>query len=75
MISTRKIYNAKYDIKENDKINPKCNYSKNKYKAELSLLKILNDRALILRTSNLIGIPLKNKKNCIKLLWISFLKI
>ena len=62
MISTRKIYQAKYDIKENDKINPKCNYSKNKYKSELSLLKILKNRALILRTSNLIGMPVKNKK-------------
>jgi len=62
MISTRKIYQAKYDIKENDKINPKCNYSKNKYKAELSVLKILNNKVLILRTSNLIGMPINNKK-------------
>ena len=62
MISTRKIYQVKYNIKENDKINPKCNYSKNKYKAERSVLKILNNKVLILRTSNLIGIPVKNKK-------------
>ena len=62
MISTRKIYQAKYDIKESDTVNPKCNYSKNKYKAELSLIKTLKNRVLILRTSNLIGRPVKNRR-------------
>ena len=34
LISTRKIYRAKSNIKETDKIDPKCNYSKNKLLAE-----------------------------------------
>ena len=62
MLSTRKIYQAKFNIKELDKKEPKCNYSKNKLISEISVGKILINRILILRISNIIGSPNKNKR-------------
>ena len=41
MLSTRKIYKAKFNIKELDKKKPICNYSKNKLISETSVKKIL----------------------------------
>ncbi|MDB9739020.1 sugar nucleotide-binding protein [Candidatus Pelagibacter sp.] len=61
-LSTRKIYKPKFNIKESDKKNPNCNYSKNKLKSEISIKKILNNRSLILRISNLIGSPINNSR-------------
>tara|TARA_B100000787_G_C16194579_1_gene299829 strand:- start:2336 stop:3151 length:816 start_codon:yes stop_codon:yes gene_type:complete len=54
-LSSRKIYPAKDNIKEKDKKNPLCNYSKNKLLTEKKLINVLKDRILILRISNLIG--------------------
>ncbi len=54
-LSTRKVYNPTINIFENGYINPRCNYSKNKYKSEQKVLKILKNKVLILRISNLIG--------------------
>ena len=62
MLSTRKIYKAKFNIKELDKKEPNCNYSKNKLISEISVKKILGSRVLILRVSNIINNPNKNKR-------------
>tara|TARA_B100000787_G_C16133493_1_gene268486 strand:+ start:6 stop:830 length:825 start_codon:yes stop_codon:yes gene_type:complete len=61
-LSSRKVYKNKYDIKENDSLVPKCNYSKNKLISENLLKKTLNKKVLILRISNLIGPHITNKK-------------
>lgn len=55
LISTRKIYRVKSNIKETDKIDPKCNYSKNKLLAEKKIINILGPKYLILRLSNILG--------------------
>jgi len=55
LLSTRKIYKPKFNIKENDKKKPNCNYSKNKLASENNSKKILKNRILILRISNLLG--------------------
>tara|TARA_B100000795_G_scaffold199230_1_gene153056 strand:- start:191 stop:1015 length:825 start_codon:yes stop_codon:yes gene_type:complete len=62
MLSTRKIYKTKFNIKELDKKKPNCNYSKNKLISEISVEKILSNRVLILRISNIISQPNKNKR-------------
>ena len=62
MLSTRKIYKLKFNIKESDKKNPICNYSKNKLLSECSVEKILINRTLVLRISNIIGLPNNNKR-------------
>ena len=54
-LSTRKIYKAKANIKENSKILPKSNYAKNKLITENKLKKRLNKNLIILRISNIIG--------------------
>ena len=61
-ISTRKVYKPKFNIKESDKKKPICNYSKNKLISENSVIKILTNRSLILRVSNIIGLPNKSKR-------------
>ena len=62
MLSTRRIYKPKFNIKELDKKKPICNYSKNKLISEISVGKILTNRALILRISNIINLPNKNRR-------------
>ena len=62
MLSTRKIYKAKFNIQELDKKEPNCNYSKNKLISEVSVKKILKSRVLILRISNIINYPNKNNR-------------
>ena len=62
MISTRKVYKPKLNIKELDQKKPNCNYSKNKLISEISVEKILVNRALILRVSNIIGPPSTSKR-------------
>ena len=54
-LSTRKVYKLGKNIREHDKILPICNYSKNKYITEKKIYKILLDRFLILRISNIVG--------------------
>ena len=61
-LGTRKIYQPKYDIRENGKKRPKCNYSRNKFITEKLLNKIQKNKVLILRISNVIGLPKKNKE-------------
>ena len=58
--STRKVYNPGDNLKENSKLNPKCNYSKNKLITEKILQDLLKNKVLILRLSNLVDFR-KNK--------------
>jgi len=60
MLSSRKVYKNGANLKESSVLKPKNNYSKNKLKTEKALLKILKEKILILRISNVIG--LNNKK-------------
>ena len=62
MLSTRKIYKTKFNIKELDKKEPNCNYSKNKLISEVSVKKILRSRVLTLRICNIINFPNKHKR-------------
>tara|TARA_B100001540_G_C15693436_1_gene590385 strand:- start:281 stop:1084 length:804 start_codon:yes stop_codon:yes gene_type:complete len=54
-LSSRKVYKSKANIKENSKLLPKSNYSKNKLITEKKLKKKLKNNILILRVSNVIG--------------------
>lgn len=54
-LSSRKVYFPNNNIKENSKLRPNCNYSKNKLITEKKVKKILPNRFLILRISNIIG--------------------
>ena len=54
-LSSRKIYFPKNNIKENSKLRPSCNYSKNKLITENKILKKIPNNHLILRISNIIG--------------------
>mgnify|MGYP001198727624 CR=1 FL=1 len=54
-LSTRKVYKAKTNIKENSKILPKSNYAKNKLITEKKLKKKFKKNLIILRISNVIG--------------------
>jgi len=56
-LSSRKIYNNGKNLKENDKLKPVSNYSKNKVITENKIRKIIPINHLILRISNLIGKP------------------
>jgi dTDP-4-dehydrorhamnose reductase len=59
-LSTRKVYLNKANIKETEKTNPKCNYSKNKLITEKAIYKLIKNKALILRISNILGLKKKN---------------
>ena len=54
-LSSRKVYKSKANIKENSKLLPKSNYSKNKLITERILKKKIKNKLLILRVSNVIG--------------------
>ena len=62
-LSSRKVYKSKGNIKENDKLNPLSNYSKNKLITENFLKSILKSNLLILRISNIIGFKLNLRKS------------
>ena len=55
LLSSRKVYQSKENIKEYSKLSPKSNYSKNKLITEKKLQKILKKNLIILRISNIIG--------------------
>ena len=55
-LTSRKIYKLGDNLSEASKLEPNCNYSKNKLKTEKKLLKNLKNRILILRISNFLGI-------------------
>lgn len=70
--STRKIYRIGNNLKENSKLDPKCNYSKNKLITEKKLKKLLNNKLLILRVSNLIGLNQRHKKRKVHNTFINY---
>ena len=55
-LSSRKIYSNKKNIKENDKLEPKCNYAKNKIITEKKIFKLLPNKLITLRISNILGL-------------------
>ena len=61
LLSTRKVYKTRSNLKENSKTLPKSNYSKNKLITEKKISKILKNNHLILRASNIIG-DVRNSK-------------
>ena len=61
-ISTRKVYKNGPNLNEKSLLKPKNNYSRNKLITENKLKRILNDKLLILRLSNVIGIRKKSKR-------------
>ena len=61
-ISSRKVYKSKENIKENDKLKPQSNYSKNKLITENFLRNKFKSNILILRISNIIGYKLEIKR-------------
>lgn len=54
--SSRKVYSNKNSISENDKLLPRCNYSKNKLITEKKISKLIPNKLLILRISNVLGL-------------------
>ena len=61
-LSTRKVYKNGLNLNEKMKIKPEDNYSKNKFITEKKLQKILYNKVLILRISNVIGIRKKSAR-------------
>jgi len=54
-LSSRKVYYPKNNINEQSKLKPICNYSKNKLITENKIKKLIPNKYLILRISNIIG--------------------
>jgi len=76
-ISSRKVYKMKFNITEKDKLYPKDIYSSNKITTEKKLKKILKERLIILRVSNVLGEKIKNIKRVHKTFldnYINYLK-
>tara|TARA_A100001011_G_scaffold335913_1_gene365097 strand:- start:653 stop:1480 length:828 start_codon:yes stop_codon:yes gene_type:complete len=71
-LSTRKLYKPKINCKEIDKPHPICDYSKNKLITENRLKKIVKNKLIILRISNVIGITKKNSKKKLHKTFIDF---
>jgi len=61
-LSTRKVYKPELNITEESKTEPIDQYGKNKLLSEKKLCNILNDRLLVLRISNIIGVKDQNKR-------------
>lgn len=64
-LSTRKVYKNNTNLKENSFLEPKDFYSKNNIITEKKITKLLKNKCVILRLSNIIGLPNK-KKNLFK---------
>ncbi len=62
-LSSRKVYKAKPNINEGDKLYPKSNYAKNKTMTEKILYGKFKNNLTILRISNIIGDKSKFSKN------------
>lgn len=71
-LSTRKIYKIGNNLRETSKLQPKCYYSKNKLITEKKILKLLFNKVLILRISNLIGLDNKNGKRKIHSTFVKY---
>lgn len=67
MLSSRKVYKAKFNITEAGTLLPSCQYSKNILRSEIEVKKFLHkQRLLILRISNLIGYNKPSSKKILK---------
>ena len=62
LISTRKVYQTKANLKEKSILSPKSNYSKNKLITEKKISKKFKNNSIILRPSNIIGDTKKTKR-------------
>ena len=62
-LSSRKVYKAKPNVNEGDKLSPKSNYAKNKTMTEKILYGKFKNNLTILRISNIIGDKSKFSKN------------
>ncbi len=62
-LSSRRVYKPSKNINEKAKLQPSCLYSKNKIITEKKLIYILDERVLILRISNLIGLNLNQRRS------------
>jgi dTDP-4-dehydrorhamnose reductase len=60
LLSSRKVYKNKENIKENEYTKPKCNYSKNKLITEKKINKLFKNKVTILRISNVLGLKKKS---------------
>ena len=69
-LSTRKIYKPKSNCSEKTNPNPACNYSRNKLITEKKINRLLKNKVLILRISNLIGKPLKKSNRKVSMTFI-----
>ncbi len=58
-LSSRKVYLNAENIKENENVKPKCNYSKNKIITEKKIYKLLKNKVTILRIANVLGLKKK----------------
>ena len=74
VMSTRKVYKSGFNLNENSPKRPLCNYSKNKLLSEINSKKILKNKILVLRISNIIGLPKKNNKKLHKTFIDNFIK-
>ena len=73
--NSRKIYPNKFNISENEKLNPKDNYSKNKIITEKYLNYKYKKKILSLRISNIIGKRIfKKNRNAHQIFFDNFLK-
>jgi len=61
-LSSRKVYKPKFNITEQTKTKPTDQYGKNKLLSENKLKNILQDRLLVLRISNIIGLKQYNRR-------------
>ena len=62
LISTRKVYQTKANLKEKSILSPKSYYSKNKLITEKKISKKFKNNSIILRPSNIIGDTKKTKR-------------
>jgi len=62
ILSSRQVYEPKFNITEKSKIKPINLYGKNCIKSEKNCKKILNDRLIVLRLSNVFGNEIGKKK-------------
>jgi nucleoside-diphosphate-sugar epimerase len=74
ILSTRQVYKPQLNITENSLIKPINIYAKNNFYSEKNCFKILNNKLIVLRLSNIVGYELKKKKPSLMSLLIKGIK-
>ena len=74
ILSTRMVYKPKFRIKENSKLLPINIYGKNSLLSEINCKKILGDKLVILRLSNIIGYEVRKKRQSMMSMLITGIK-